>query len=113
MNELPFWTATGWCARAAAWDVAISGLAYLAASLSVRSLRWMGQPSPLPLAVYIAAGLAVTIAVERWALATGRWRYAPDMPVLAGIGASPLLQWLIVPLLVLFAARGVRTSPSP
>lgn len=105
MNELPFWTATAWCARAALWDVAISAAAYLAAALAARNARWIGKPSPLPIAVYLVLGLAITVVVERSALATGRWRYASDMPTIAGIGLSPILQWIVVPLLIVAAAR--------
>ena len=105
MKELPFWTATAWCARAALWDVAISAAAYLAASLVARNMRWIRRRSPLPLTVYVALGLIVTIAVERWALAVGRWRYAATMATIAGIGLSPLLQWIAIPLLILAAAH--------
>lgn len=105
MSELPFWTATAWCARAALWDVAISAAAYLAAALAARNARWLRRPSSLPIAVYLPLGLVVTVAIERSALATGRWRYTPDMPTIAGIGLSPLLQWIVVPLLILAAAR--------
>lgn len=105
MNELPFWTATAWCARAALWDVVISAVAYLTASLVARNARWIDKPSPLPIAVYLLLALAITVVVERSALATGRWRYAPEMPTIAGIGLSPLLQWIVVPLLIVAAAR--------
>lgn len=111
MNELPFWTATAWCALAALWDVVISAGAYLAAALAARNLRWIRRPSLLPITVYLVLGLAVTVAVERWALAAGRWRYAATMPTIAGIGLSPLLQWIFVPLLIAAAARLI-ISPS-
>ena len=107
MSELPFWTATAWCARAALWDVVISAAAYLAAALASRDVRWFRRPSPLPVAVYLLLGLVVTVAIERSALATGRWRYAPDMPTITGIGLSPLLQWIVVPLLLIAVARFV------
>ena len=105
MKELPFWTATAWCARAALWDVAIGSAAYLAAALAARNARWIGKPSPLPIAVYLLLGLTITVVVERSALAPGRWRYAPDMPTIDGIGLAPILQWIVVPLLIVAAAR--------
>lgn len=109
MSELPFWTATAWCARAAGWDVAISAFAYTAAALTARSWRWMRGRSLLPFAVYLVSGLAVTVAIEWWALSSGRWRYAPAMPTVFGVGLSPLLQWIIVPLLLIAV---VRVAPS-
>jgi len=35
----------------------------------------------------------------------GSWAYAQAMPVVAGIGLSPLLQWVLVPLVVLCTVR--------
>lgn len=59
----------------------------------------------LPLVVYTGAGLAVTIAIERFALAADRWRCAAAMPAIGGIGLAPLLQWIVVPLLIVALAR--------
>lgn len=114
MNALPFLTATAWCARAALIDVAISAGAYAAAALIARSLRWVSALRAFPVAVYFAIGLAITVAIERWAIAVGRWRYAPTMPTIGGIGLSPLLQWIVLPLLIAAAARLIvspRRSP--
>lgn len=60
-------------------------------SAEMRNARWVRQGSPTPFAVYMMLGLAITVVVERSALATGRWRYAPDMPTFGGIGLPPLL----------------------
>ena len=35
----------------------------------------------------------------------GSWAYADVMPTLAGIGLSPLLQWVIVPVVVIWLTR--------
>lgn len=114
MNALPFWTATAWCARAALIDVAISAGAYTAAALIARSSRWLNELRALPVAIYFAIGLGITIAIERWAIAVGRWRYEASMPTFGGVGVSPLLQWIVVPLLIAAAARLImspRRSP--
>jgi hypothetical protein len=105
MDTLPFWTATAWCARAALIDVAISAGAYAVAALVARSLRWVCELCAMSVAIYFAIGLAITVAIERWAVAVGRWRYASNMPTIGDVGVSPLLQWLIVPLLIAGAAR--------
>ena len=107
MNALPFWTATTWCARAALVDVAIGAAAYAAAALVARNVRWVTERRALPMAMYLGIGLAVTVAIERWAVGVGRWQYGPGMPTIAGIGLSPLLQWIVVPLLIAAAARAV------
>lgn len=111
MDQMPFWQATAWCARAAGWDVVISAAAYVAAALAARRVLWIQQRVWWPYAIYFAVGLAVTIAMERWAIAVGRWQYREAMPTIAGIGLSPLLQWIIVPaVLVLVIRRATRGS---
>ena len=55
-----------------------------------------------------AIGLIVTIALEYWATQIGgRWEYAEAMPrlPLLGTGLAPLLQWLLIPPLVIWLVR--------
>jgi hypothetical protein len=33
------------------------------------------------------------------------WAYAPSMPLIAGIGAAPLVQWIVVPVAILITVR--------
>ena len=92
MTRLPFWTATAWCARAAAWDVVSSFASYAAASAASRDVLWPGRLRAIPLAIYLVTGIAITIAIERWAVDASRWKYAEEMLAIGGIGLSPLLQ---------------------
>lgn len=62
----------------------------------------------LKIAIFLGVGLVVTILFE--ALATGmfqRWAYSDAMPrvPVIGTGLLPLLQWLLIPLLVLWFVR--------
>ncbi len=57
---------------------------------------------------FLAIGLVITIVFE--ILATGplnRWEYGELMPIvpLIGVGASPVAQWVILPLLQLWFVR--------
>lgn len=107
MDRLPFWQATAWCARAAGWDVVISAAAYFVAALAARSILWPRRPTPWPVAIYFLAGLAITIAIERWAVSAGRWEYREAMPTIAGIGLTPLLQWIVIPAMILVVVRRI------
>lgn len=112
MDRLPFLQATAWCAQAAAWDVVISVAAYAAAALAARRVLWIHHPTRWPYAIYFAVGLAITIAIERWAIAADRWQYREAMPTIAGIGLTPLLQWIVIPAVLLVVIRRVtRTAP--
>lgn len=113
MNELPFRTATAWCLRAALSDVVIAAASYLAAAAAARNASWPRSPRALSVAIYFAVGLAITVAVERWALAAGRWRYEAAMPTVGGIGVTPLLQWIVVPAITLGVAHLVMSPRRP
>jgi hypothetical protein len=108
MDRLPFWQATAWCARAAGWDVVISAAAYFAAALAARSILWPRRRTWWAATIYFLAGLGMTIGIERWALSVGRWEYGEAMPIIAGIGLTPLLQWIVVPTLILAIVRRAR-----
>lgn len=83
-----------------AGDVLIAGAAFLAAAAVTRRLDWPTQAWRTGLPVLLAVGIGYT-AVSEWVnvYRLGRWAYTSDMPLIAGLGLSPLLQWVLVPLL--------------
>lgn len=107
MAPLSFWRATLLCARATVGDVVITALAFAIAAASARSLHWPAKRSQsfLPFAIFIASGLAVTVAYELHAIAVGQWSYAETMPTIAGVGVLPILQWLVIPIAELAVFR--------
>jgi hypothetical protein len=82
-------------------DVAVTFGVYGVGALAAGEIRWgtIGRWN-----VYAAAGAlgdACAVAIEREALASGRWSYTDRMPVvpMLGVGLWPLLQLtLLVPL---------------
>ena len=56
--------------------------------------------------LYLAVGLVVTLVFEVVNVYVAhRWSYASAMPLVLGIGLSPIAQWLIVPTVTLVLAR--------
>jgi hypothetical protein len=57
----------------------------------------------------VALGLGYT-AFSEWynVYRLGSWAYADAMPLVFGIGLTPLLQWLIVPVIMLVLIRRIR-----
>lgn len=86
--------------------VAIALGAYAAAALVTRDREWPTRRPSLGLPVALAVGVAWTVLSE-WlnVHVRGAWTYAPTMPTFAGVGMMPLLQWLAIPPVVLFALR--------
>jgi len=105
MRGLPTWSATWLCTRAAAADVALLALFFAIAAMVARDAAWPLHPTSKAIATFFALCLLATAAIEQWAIATRRWSYSDDMPVVFGVGALPLLQWALIPALSVLAVR--------
>lgn len=89
-------------------DMAIVLVAYWAASILAGTRNWVARPSRRAVAAWLATGLAITAAIEFYSTeVTGRWTYDASMPrlPLIGTGIAPVLQWVVVPMLVLWYMR--------
>jgi len=86
--------------------VLIAVSTYALAAAIARTWQWPMRRSTLGIASAVAAGVAYT-AFSEWLNVSvrGSWAYAEAMPTIAGIGVSPLLQWVLVPLVVLRTFR--------
>jgi hypothetical protein len=106
MSGAPHWDAVLQCGRATLGDVVIVLLSYGGVRLAVHTRLWLLGRWGWRLLLFLAIGLVITIGLEwlsvyRW----HRWAYAPEMPLLFGIGVIPLVQWLVLPPLNLWLAR--------
>jgi hypothetical protein len=108
MGDLPHGEGVRVCTIAALGDIPIALTAFWSGALAARSRLWLLEPSRGAFFVYFLVGLVITIAYEF--LATGPlafWEYAPSQPRLPiiGTGLAPVLQWLLLPPLILWLAR--------
>lgn len=98
------------CSQATLGDALIMLLAHASVVVITRRRRWVLAPSRREVAGFIAVGVAITAMIE-WVATRGHWAqtwaYSSAMPLIPGIGLglSPLLQWVVVPLIVLWFAR--------
>lgn len=103
------WEGTVRCFVASLGDVVLASGAYVLTALAFRRVAWPLRPGGItPATTWIAVGLIATVALERWALARGRWAYGPEMTLVFGIGLLPLLQWIVVPVVTLAVVRRWR-----
>ena len=113
---MPFYESSGMdyiqmergCTLASIGDAGIRVLANSAASTVCKNRFWLHSPTITSVAIYLAAGEAITIAVEHSALNLSfGWRYADTMPIvpLIGIGLLPFAMWIIVPSATLGLSR--------
>lgn len=108
MPSSQHWAAIRICARATAGDAVIALVTFWAVAAIARSRGWILAPTRSQVLGFVGAGLLITIVTE-W-LSTqvlGRWAYGPEMPVvpLLRIGVLPILQWVVMPPLVLWMVR--------
>ncbi len=108
MAELPHWEAIKLCMSATFGDVGFALTAFWIASLAVRSRGWILRPTRLPTALFVAVGIVLTIGFEYYYTNVSlRWTYSDLMPLVPpfGTGLSPLLQWLVIPPMVVWLTR--------
>jgi hypothetical protein len=101
------WPAVKDCTAAAAGDAVILVVAFWLVAAAAGTRTWMMELTWARLLGFLAIGLLVTIAIEGYATAVGRWEYSEAMPVapILQVGAVPLLQWLVLPPFVVWLVR--------
>ena len=112
MAEQPHWLGVRICTQSTLGDVAILLAAFWITAIAARTRQWILLPRRQDLAIFLGIGIIATALFESVATGpAGRWAYTTTMPrlPLIGTGLLPLLQWLVIPPLVLwFARRQIR-----
>lgn len=98
----------GNCTLATVGDIRISLTAFWFVAVVSKSRQWFRQPRWWQLSNFILVGVVITVIFE--ALATGvldTWEYADIMPILpfSGTGLLPLLQWLLMPPIIVWFVK--------
>lgn len=90
-------------------DVMISLALFALAGVALRQVDWPAA-HPWTGGVIVVTGALAYTAWSEWynVYRAGSWEYAAGMPLVFGIGLSPLLQWLILPPLLVLAFRGLE-----
>ncbi|MBY0338844.1 MAG: hypothetical protein K2X11_19675 [Acetobacteraceae bacterium] len=99
-----------------AGDGVLGAAALGAALLLARARGWPARRFAPVTILATLLGVAATVAIEWLAVEVrGRWAYAPAMPRVPPLetGLTPLLQWIVLPPLLLLAARRLAARPTP
>lgn len=108
MAELNHWEGVKVCTSATVGDVGFALTAFWVTSAASRTRFWIAAPRVWQIAVFVAVGIGLTVGFEYYYTeVSNRWAYSELMPLVPplGTGLSPLLQWIVVPLLVLSLTR--------
>ena len=91
-------------------DVLIALATFALAGLALWSVHWPISRPWLGGAIAVIGAMSFTAWSELHNVYhTGGWSYTSDMPTIYGVGLSPLLQWLVVPLVLVLAYRAAVT----
>lgn len=110
MADGPFIDAIRGCAQGTLGDAVIMLFAYWTVSGIDASRDWILRPSGRQLTLFVSVGVVITAVIE-WLAIRGHWvqswTYSTAMPVVPviGVGLSPLLQWIVLPLLLVWFVR--------
>jgi len=108
MVEMNHWDGIKLCTSATFGDVGFALTAFWGTALFARSRNWIFAPKVPQIMLFIGIGLILTIGFEYYYTnITLRWTYSDLMPLVPpfGTGLSPLLQWLILPILVIWFTK--------
>lgn len=93
------------CLQATLGDLAIALFAFWTTMGFTGERNWVADPAARAVLVFLSTGLLVTLGIEFFSTEVlDRWSYGARMPRLPilGTGLAPMLQWLFVPMLVLW-----------
>ena len=98
MAEMAHWQGIKLCTSTTIGDVGFALTAFWTASLVARTRHWIGRQGALPVLVFLEF---------YYTQVTQRWTYSDLMPLVPplGTGLSPLLQWIVIPPIVLWLSR--------
>lgn len=114
MAAAPHWHAVRSCLTATVGDTVIALGAYAAVAAVTRDRGWLVRDSPNRVAGYLGVGLSVTVVLELINVYVWhRWAYALAMPLVLGVGVSPLMQWMVVPPIALWLTRRHMAGAGP
>jgi hypothetical protein len=92
-------------------DVLILLVCYWVIAILWRDRRWSSTRCLELRVLFVALGVTYTIASKlvhtHWLRS---WTYSPEMPRIFGVGLTPILQWLLIPSVLLFILAPSRSA---
>ena len=105
----PHWSATLHCLAATLGDCLLFIVTFAIMAAILRNRHWIRTATFSQMLWFTTIGLTATLVIEDTGVRSigWNWRYSPLMPrlPLLGTGLSPVLQWLILPPLVIWLVR--------
>lgn len=99
--------------KASLGDMIIILLIYILGTLALQNKKWFLEKNNGKYFLASLFGFAIAVAVEKYAISTGRWAYNDLMPIIPffKVGLIPILQMIILPsLTILFLEKSITKN---
>jgi hypothetical protein len=80
---------------------------FIIISLVKKTSKWTKKPKKIDYILIISLGLISSILIELRALYFNKWSYNQYMPLILGIGVTPLIQIALTSVIVLYFIRKI------
>ncbi len=105
-DEQNVWRIVAYVSHCTLGDVLITTGLFLFIAALFRRMEWPIVAPWLGGAFLVAGGTGYTLLSEWYNIyRVSAWAYKPQMPLVMGIGLTPILQWLIVPTMTVILIR--------
>lgn len=107
MQEMSHWEGIKFCTGATFSDAIIAVFCFWSVAI-FRSRSWITRPGKIDLFAFTALGVLSAIIIEWYSVEIiHRWAYVETYPVLPilGTGLTPLLQWILLPPLIVWFVK--------
>ncbi len=98
------------CFKASLGDAVIITFIFFMLALFFKNILWFQNLNWKPILFLVVIGMLISIGIEKWALATLRWHYAYNLPIIPiiKVGLTPVLQMMILPVTTFYILLKIR-----
>jgi hypothetical protein len=86
-------------------DAFIISVLFMSNSLMRGGIKWLSAPKIKDYLTFMLTGLVCAVIIETVARLFHFWSYLPSMPIIMGIGVSPLVQLALTGILTIYCAK--------
>lgn len=93
------------CLGASVIDGVVTVAFYFVIGLIRNNYSWLIEVRARDILLLFILGAVTAFAFEKWAISSGWWNYNPNMPIIFGVGLTPLIQLPILSVLSIYLIK--------
>jgi|SRR3989338_7429256 len=89
-------------------DLLLISLIFLINSFYKKDINWIEKPKKSDYTLIVISGIIIAIIIEIYSTTNKRWAYTEAMPVIFGVGLSPLIQLFTTAIISLLLIKIIK-----